>query len=140
MPRKRKRLPRFKRSPCPIANVLDILGDRWTLLVVRDLFRGMRLYREFAVSPEGIPTNILAERLKRLEAAGIVVREPYQDRPVRYAYTLTKKGQDLLPVVAEIICWANTYIAGTATPERELIERLLQARPELRRNYTAGHT
>lgn len=129
----RRRRPRFKRSPCPVANVLDLLGDKWTLLVIRDLFLGKRLYREFAEAPEGIPTNVLAERLKRLESAGILQRERYQLRPVRYAYVLTKKGHDLLPIVGEIIRWANTYIAGTATPARELVERLLTDRPELRR-------
>jgi DNA-binding HxlR family transcriptional regulator len=132
MRKKPKRLAKFKRSACPVANMLDVLGDKWTLLIVRDLFLGKRLYREFVESPEGIPTNILAERLKRLEAAGIVVREPYQDRPVRYAYALTKKGKDLFPVVAEIIRWANKHIAGTVSPPRDLVERFLQMRPDLR--------
>lgn len=112
--------------------MLDLLGDKWTLLIVRDLFLGKRLYREFVESPEGIPTNILAERLKRLEAAGIVVREPYQDRPVRYAYALTSKGKELFPVVAEVIRWANKHIAGTASPPPELVERYLQMRPNLK--------
>ena len=100
-PRKPSQATDFKRSPCPVTNTLDILGDKWTLLVVRDLFLGKRLYREFTESPEGIPTNILADRLKRLEAAGIIRKEPYQERPVRYAYALTGMGEDLLPVLAE---------------------------------------
>lgn len=113
----------FKRSPCPVSNTLDILGDKWTLLVIRDLFMGKRLYREFAESPEGIPTNILADRLKRLEAEGIVTREPYQERPVRYAYTLTRKGEELLPVLAEIVRWGNRHIPGTVKPPAELVRR-----------------
>src|SRR5579862_1405170 len=85
----------FERSMCAIANSLDILGDKWTLLVVRDLLHGKRTYGELAHSPEGIPTNILADRLKRLEGAGIIAGTPYQERPVRYAYALTPKGRAL---------------------------------------------
>jgi DNA-binding HxlR family transcriptional regulator len=79
------------RSPCPIANLLDIVGDKWSLLVARDLFRGRTTYSQLLDSPEQISTNILADRLKRLEKAGIITRSPYQQRPVRYAYQLTKK-------------------------------------------------
>jgi DNA-binding HxlR family transcriptional regulator len=105
------------RSPCPIANALDIVGDKWTLLVVRDLmFMGKRRYGEFAQSPEGIPSNILADRLKRLEEAGLVTKKPYQHNPVRYEYRLTRKGADLFPVLKEIIRWANKHIPGTVKP------------------------
>jgi DNA-binding HxlR family transcriptional regulator len=108
-----------KRSACPIANALDLLGDKWTLLVVRDLmFRGKRLYGELARCEEGIPTNILADRLKRLEGAGLVRREPYQDRPVRYAYALTPSGADLLPVIRELVRWASKHIPGTDVPRK----------------------
>jgi len=106
---------RWKRSPCPITNTLDTLGDKWTLLVVRDLFLGHKTYGEFAASPEGIPTNILAERLKRLVNAGIVTKQQYQSRPVRYAYSLTDKGRALGPVLRAMIKWANVYIPGTIT-------------------------
>src|SRR5271168_4961621 len=74
------------RSPCPVACSLDLFGDRWTLLVIRDLFWGKTRFGEFEASPEGIPTNILAERLQRLEAAGLVGRKAYQSNPPRYAY------------------------------------------------------
>ena len=114
----------FKRSPCPITTTLDVLGDKWTLIVVRDLFLGKRLYGEFLSSPESIPTNILADRLKRLEAQGIVSRQPYHQRPPRYAYRLTDKGEDLLPVLAEIARWANKHIPGTVAPPAEMAERL----------------
>ena len=91
---------RTPRSPCPIANTLDILGDKWTLLVVRDLlFLGKRLYGEFMQSGEGIPTNILADRLKRLEETGLVTKEPYQSNPIRHQYRLTRKGAELFPVL-----------------------------------------
>jgi len=103
----------FKRSACAVANSLDILGDKWSLLVVRDLLHGKRTYGELAHSPEGIPTNILADRLKRLESAGIVTSTPYQERPVRYAYTLTPKGSALGEVLLAFVRWGKQHIPGT---------------------------
>jgi DNA-binding HxlR family transcriptional regulator len=103
----------FARSDCAIANSLDILGDKWSLLVVRDLLHGKRTYGELADSPERIPTNILADRLKRLEAAGIVSSAPYQERPVRYAYTLTPKGKALGEVLLAFVRWGKQYLPGT---------------------------
>src|ERR1700744_1615849 len=97
----------FARSACAVANSLDIVGDKWSLLVVRDLLHGKRTYSELADSPEGIPANILAERLKRLEGAGIITSAAYQDRPVRYAYTLTKKGTALGDVLLSIVRWGK---------------------------------
>src|SRR5262245_49305901 len=95
-----------KRSVCPISNVLDFLGDKWTLLVIRDMMlRGKKLYKELAESAEAIPTNILADRLKRLEATGILTKESYQDNPPRYSYRLTEKGWDLYPVIKEMLRW-----------------------------------
>jgi DNA-binding HxlR family transcriptional regulator len=103
------------RSACAIANSLDIVGDKWSLLVVRDLFHGKRTYGELALSPERIPTNILADRLKRLESAGIVASTPYQKRPVRYAYTLTPKGRALGEVLLAFVRWGKQHIEGTVT-------------------------
>ncbi len=105
----------FARSACAIANSLDIVGDKWTLLVVRDLLHGKRTYGELVDSPERIPTNILAERLKRLEAAGLVVGTPYQERPMRYAYTLTPKGRALGDVLLAFVRWGKRHIPGTVT-------------------------
>lgn len=97
-----------KRSECPIANTLELIGDKWTLLVVRDLlFRGKRTYNEIANSPESIPTSVLAERLSRLLNAGLITRHPYQDNPTRYEYHLTKTGTDLEPIMREIIRWGE---------------------------------
>lgn len=104
----------FPRSPCPVANSLDIVGDKWSLLVVRDLLHGKRTYKELAESPERIPTNILADRLKRLEQAGIVSSTPYQERPVRYAYSLTPKGKELGDVLHAFVRWGKRHIPGTA--------------------------
>ena len=103
----------FARSICAVANSLDILGDKWSLLVVRDLLHGKRTYGELAHSPEGIPTNILADRLKRLESAGIVTSTPYQERPVRYTYTLTPKGNALGEVLLAFVRWGKQHIPGT---------------------------
>ena len=104
---------RDMRSPCPIANTLDIFGDKWTLLVIRDLFAGKCTYSEFQSSPEHMPTNILANRLKRLVESGIVAKTPYQQNPVRYAYELTEAGRSLAPVLEAMIKWGNQNIAGT---------------------------
>src|SRR5436189_4626131 len=84
-----------RRSPCPVAFSLDIFGDRWTLLVIRDLFYGRTRFKEFAASPEGIPTNILTDRLERLLARGIIQQMPAEDGTKRMAYRLTKKGKAL---------------------------------------------
>jgi DNA-binding HxlR family transcriptional regulator len=103
----------FARSVCAIANSLDIVGDKWSLLVVRDLLHGKGTYGELAHSPEGIPTNILADRLKRMESAGIVTSTPYQERPVRHRYTLTPKGRALGEVLLAFVRWGKEHIPGT---------------------------
>src|SRR5205085_8342026 len=90
------------RSLCPVACSLDVLGDRWTLLVIRDLFAGKSRFGEFVASPEHIPTNILAERLKRLERAGLIASAPYSQHPPRFDYSLTERGRELAPVVDAI--------------------------------------
>ena len=102
-----------KRSTCPAACALDIAGDKWTLLVVRDLLRGRHTFKELLAADEGIPTNILADRLKKMEAAGLVSAKPYQERPVRYAYALTAKGRDLRHVLAAAALWGTKHVRGT---------------------------
>jgi DNA-binding HxlR family transcriptional regulator len=99
----------IRRSGCPVACTLDILGDKWTMLVVRDLFRGATKYSEFLASPERITTNILADWLKRLESEGLISKSPYQDNPVRFEYGLTVKGRDLRPLMQSMIEWATKY-------------------------------
>ena len=105
-----------RRSSCPAACALDLAGDKWTLLVVRDLLRGRHTYGELAASDERIPTNILAERLRRMEAAGLIDAKPYQDKPVRYAYSLTAKGRDLDRVLAALARWGKRHVRGTRIP------------------------
>ena len=106
---------KLKRSECPITNALELIGDKWTLIVVRDLFIGKKTYSEFQQSPEGIPTNILADRLKRLEISGIMEKKPYQQKPVRYEYLLTEQGKGLGNVLSALKDWGLKYIPGTST-------------------------
>jgi DNA-binding HxlR family transcriptional regulator len=121
--------PTAMRSACPISNALDLLGDKWTLLVIRDLlFFGKRRFNELQSSAEGIPTNILSDRLRRLEEHGAIVKVLYQTRPQRHEYHLTPKGADLLPVLRAMIEWANRHLPGTATPPPGFLERVEEAR------------
>lgn len=99
-----------RRSACPVACTLDLLGDRWTLVIIRDLVAGKSRYGEFLESPEGITTNILAERLLRLESAGIITSATYQENPPRYAYSLTKKGEELKPVLGAVAQWGMRHM------------------------------
>src|SRR6266478_672904 len=102
-----------RHSPCPVACSLDIFGDRWTLLVIRDLFFGRTRFKEFAASPEGIPTNILTERLERLLARGIIEQIPAEDGTKRLAYRLTKKGKALGRVLRAMRDWGLTWDKST---------------------------
>ncbi len=94
---------------CPVAATLDIVGDRWTLLVVRDLLRGRRRYSEIAETVEGIPSSVLSDRLKLLEREGIVVRRYYTHHPPRAEYILTQKGHALGVVVGALSRWGERY-------------------------------
>ena len=124
----------FTRSPCPVANSLEIVGDKWTLLVVRDLLHGKQTYGELADSPEHIPTNILADRLRRLEDAGVVQSTPYQQRPVRHAYTLTPKGKELGDVLQAFVRWGKPHIPGTMVLEEvHAQQRTRKATPRSKR-------
>jgi DNA-binding HxlR family transcriptional regulator len=105
--------PQQLRSLCPVACALDVVGDRWTLLIVRDLFAGKHRFGDFVASPEHVPTNILAERLKRLERAGLIASEPYSERPPRFEYHLTPSGRDLAPIVDAMATWGLAQFPGT---------------------------
>jgi len=111
------------RSPCPIATTLDILGDRWSLVIVRDLFLGHKRFAEFLTSPEKITTSVLSDRLGSLEAAGVVERRLYQEHPPRYEYLLTKDGRALKPVLQEICRWANRTQEGTWKPAARFMKK-----------------
>jgi DNA-binding HxlR family transcriptional regulator len=96
-----------------VACSLDIFGDRWTLLVIRDLFFGRTRFKDFAAAPEGIPTNILAERLERLLARGIITQIPAEDGTKRLAYRLTKKGKALGPILKAMRDWGLAWNKST---------------------------
>lgn len=109
-------------SDCLVAYGVDIFGDRWTLLIVRDLIlHGKRTFTEFRESEEGIATNILSDRLKTLEAAGIVTRSKDPRNGKSYIYTITDKGFGLAPVIFEIIRWSGQYTK--LSPERQALLR-----------------
>lgn len=112
-----------RRSGCPINFALEIFGDKWTLLVVRDLLlSGKTYYGDFLKSQEKIATNILADRLEIMECAGIVRKAQDQNNKKKYLYTLTKKGVDLLPVLIEIIMWSAKYDPKTAAPKEFILQ------------------
>ncbi len=110
------------RSGCPIASTLDILGDRWSLVIIRDMVTGKTRFGDFLKSPEHIPTNILTDRLQRLEAFGLIEKRSYQQNPVRFAYRLTRKGADLLPALQAVCVWANRHIPETWRPPKSFLK------------------
>ena len=106
-----------RRSGCPIGIALDMLGDPWTLLIVRDLmFKGGKTFNDFLSAGEGIATNILSDRLGRLEAQGITARVTDPADARRFIYRLTEKGIGLAPVLVEIVLWAANYEETDAPP------------------------
>jgi DNA-binding HxlR family transcriptional regulator len=112
-----KALPKH-RTHCPISYALDVFGDKWTLLIVRDLvFKGKRRYGEFAESEEKIATNILSDRLSRLEAEGLVTRSFDPDNARHRIYELTDEGLDLAPVLVEMILWSAKHDPQTAADQ-----------------------
>ena len=116
-----KKLPRSvaKRSPCAVATALDLVGDRWTLLIIRDIgFFARHHNKDFPQGVESIPSNILASRLKMMLEIGLIQSFPYQNNPLRYEYFLTESGQGLLPVVKEMAKWVEVHVAGYRMPRR----------------------
>lgn len=107
---------------CPVARGLSVVGDRWTMLVLRDCFLGIRRFEQFQ-ERLGITRHVLADRLRKLEAAGVLRREVYQQRPVRHEYRLTDKGKALYPVLVSLIGWANEHVPAAAPPSVRLVSR-----------------
>ena len=106
-----------RRSDCPISVTLEALGDSWSLLIVRDLmFFGRKSYNEFLNTGEKIATNILADRLQRLETSGIIVKQRDPGDARRYIYRLTEKGIDLAPMLVEVVLWAARHESADAPP------------------------
>lgn len=98
----------LEHEACPVARGLSVVGDRWTLLVLRDCFRGLKRFDDLHASL-GITRHVLSDRLKRLESAGVLERRPYSEAPPRHDYRLTEKGRDLYPVIISLIRWADTH-------------------------------
>ena len=116
-----KKLPSStaKRSNCAIATALDVFGDKWTLLIVRDIgLFGRHRNKEFQEGIEGIPSNILANRLKSLQEAGLIRKVPYQSNPPRHEYYLTEAGEDLVPIVRAMARWSADHVAGIQIPSQ----------------------
>ncbi len=100
-----------KRSDCPLSCSLDVFGDKWSLLIIRDLmFSNKCTYNDFLKSSEGIATNILASRLKGLEENGLIEKSVHPDSKAKILYKLTQKGIDLLPIIMEVYIWADKYL------------------------------
>ena len=119
-----------RRSGCPVSVALETLGDRWSLLIVRDLMvRGLQTFKEFQESGEGIATNILADRLRKLERAGILSADAEQADGRRIVYRLTEKGIDLAPVLLELLIWSARH-EDTAAP-CALIARMARQRKQV---------
>lgn len=118
------------RSDCPISCALDIFGDKWSLLIIRDIMlRGKVSYSEFLGSEEKIATNILANRLGVLEKENILVKETSPANKSKFLYSLTQKGADLLPIVIEIMDWGAKYNANS--PRRELGKKIQQNKADV---------
>lgn len=118
-----------KRSDCPISSSLDIWGDKWSLLIVRDLLFSMQCtYGDFLKSEEKIATNILATRLQMLESNGIITKLNHPDSKAKVLYQLTQKGIDLLPIMIEIHLWADKY--SNIPPERNAVIKELKNNKE----------
>jgi DNA-binding HxlR family transcriptional regulator len=105
----------YQGQNCSIARTLELVGERWTILVLRDVFLGVRRF-EALQRDLGVARNVLAARLERLVAEGILEKTPYQEHPVRYEYRLTDKGRDLWPVMVELQQWGDRHAAPAGGP------------------------
>jgi DNA-binding HxlR family transcriptional regulator len=117
----------LRREPCSLARTVSVIGDRWTLLILRDCFLRVRRFEEFQARL-GITRHVLADRLRKLVRAGVLERSAYQTRPRRHEYRLTDKGLDLFPVVLAVVHWGDRHLAGK------------RGRPLLHEHRDCGHT
>lgn len=106
------------RSTCPISSSLDLFGDKWTLLIVRDLlYHGNRTFKDLFQSEENIPSSRLADRLKKLENMGAITKEKHPTNKKVFIYNLTQKGKDLAPAIVDLIEWGNKYLEDHISEE-----------------------
>jgi len=125
-----------KRSFCPVSSALDLLGDKWSLLIVRDIaLQKKNTFKEFLESDEKIATNILSDRLSRLEAQGIVSKSDHPHNKVVKVYRLTQKGLDLLPILFDVVLWSDKYLE-IANEGRALAEEIRKDRQGLLERLT----
>lgn len=128
----------INRSNCPISYALDFFGDKWSLLIIRDLvFDQKRFYKEFLQSKERIATNILSDRLKKLEGAGIIQSKVYEQLKTQKEYSLTTKGKDLIPVLVEIILWSAKHDKDLAVTA-EFVQKATDYRNKVIENLTSN--
>lgn len=118
------------RSDCPVSFALDFFGDKWSFLVIRDLIEGKKFYKDFLNSKEGIATNILSDRLKKLEANGFIESKVFEQLKTKKEYSLTEKGKDLIPLLIEIMVWSEKYQEGLAVT-KEFISKAKNDRDAL---------
>jgi DNA-binding HxlR family transcriptional regulator len=107
----------YEAQICSVARALEVVGERWTLLILRDAFHGVRRFEDFQ-RRLGMARNILTDRLQRLCALGIFERRPYQERPERHEYRLTEAGHDLWPVIVALRGWGDRHMAPAGPPVR----------------------
>ena len=109
----------YSDQDCSVARALEVVGERWTILILRDAFLGVRRFDDFQRSL-GVARNVLQARLRRLVDEGLLERRRYQERPVRHEYWLTARGEDLLPVLLALMEWGDRHLADGARPPRAL--------------------
>ena len=131
---------RKRTSGCPVAYGLDTFGDRWSLLIIREIMlRGKRTYSEFLQAEEGIATNILIDRLKHLEAEGIVEKSRDPGNRRSFIYSLTQKGRDLAPIILEIVIWSGAY-DDRSNAMRDVLEKVQSDRAGFEAQLRAGES
>jgi DNA-binding HxlR family transcriptional regulator len=137
----KRKFARPRRSGCPISLALEIFGDTWSLLIVRDLmFKGFRTFNEFLSAGEGIASNVLTDRLAKLEAAGVIDKREHGADARRFEYRLTRKGIDLAPAVVEIVLWSVRYEQTDAPAQivRAMAKQRTRFLSDLRKGWEVG--
>ena len=119
------------RSTCPVSSALDLFGDKWSLLIVRDIvYFGKRTFKDFADAEEGISTARLADRLKKLESIGVINKSDHPTNKKVYYYDLTQKGLDLFPIVADYILWSDKYLPSHISDQAKQFAQMLRSNRE----------
>jgi len=114
---------------CPVAKSLDLVGERWTLLIVRDLLRGPARFQDLRAQLAGIPPKLLADRLRRMERQGLVTRALYSKRPPRASYTLTDRGRGLGLVVGALAIWGRPFVTPRSGPRHATCGHPIELQP-----------